>query len=238
MYFKKSENIARHALEIGCVPDDVRILDDYLAGRHRKSFTLFDAESKTGLGCCTEPLLNEYVQEGILREPKARHLCPLHTISLEIISADEGKCIDCDDIHLLSDCEKEMVYERIKPPDNSPVPAGTTQITHPTVTEEQQSFLQRVTSFIFENAVFIFRALLIAGLSAWLIPRIFSPSEQPTTTPLTSSNPVTPITASPTAAVSATISGSLLQQESSATLMSPQTPTGLTKSIHTPLPTE
>ena len=117
MRFKKSENIARNALEIGCDPDDVRILDDYLAGRQRKSFTLFDAKSKTGLGYCTEPLLNEYVQEGILRGPKERHLCPVHDISLEIINHIEGICIDCNDKHLLSDCETEMVYERIITPE-------------------------------------------------------------------------------------------------------------------------
>ncbi len=116
MYFKKSEDIARNAHLIGCNIDVVEKLDEYLARRNRDCFTLFDAKSKTGLGCCTEPLLNEYVQEGILREPKARHLCPVHGIGLEIISANEAKCIDCDDTHLLDECETEMLYERIQDP--------------------------------------------------------------------------------------------------------------------------
>jgi len=117
MHFKKSEKIARLALEIGCDPEDVETLDEYLAYPHREYFTLFDTKSKTGLGDCTEPLLDMYVEERILREPQARHLCPEHDIGLDAISDIKGKCIDCGKTYLLDDCESEMLYKRISTPE-------------------------------------------------------------------------------------------------------------------------
>ena len=131
MYFKKSENIARSAHLIGCDIDDVTKLDEYLARRNSYCFTLFDAKSNTGLGYCPELLLNEYVQEGILREPQARYLCPVHKIGLGINNAKEGKCIDCNDTHLLNDCETEMVYERLEDPEEWPPSDRTILIPPP-----------------------------------------------------------------------------------------------------------
>ena len=117
MHFKKSADIARNAHLFEFDIDDVTKLDEYLARRNVFCFTLFDAKTNTGLGSCAEPLLNEFVQVGILREPKARHLCPVHEIDLEIVNANEGKCFDCDATHLLDDCETEVVYERIATPE-------------------------------------------------------------------------------------------------------------------------
>lgn len=117
MRYKKSEDIARNAHLIGCTIDDVNRLDEYLAGLNHVYFTLFDVKSNTGIGDRAELLLKEYVKKRILREPRARYLCPEHEISLAIVNATEGKCIDCSDTHLLSDCDMEMVYERMEDPE-------------------------------------------------------------------------------------------------------------------------
>ena len=209
--------------------EEIEKLDKYLASPKRKQFDLFSVESHTGLGSRTKPLLNEYIKRKVISGPTRRYRCPIHEIELKPVNSQSAECTDCEAFYSLEDCREEMIYELIVSPDKLPVPAGTTQIVHSTVNEEQPSIKKRVISFIFENAVFIFRALLIAGLTAWLIPRIFSPSEQPSTTSPTSSSPVPTITASPTAAVSATINGTL-HQDSSVTLVSPQTPTARTES--------
>lgn len=203
MRFKKSENIARNTLEIGYDPDDVTILDNYLAGRHRDCFTLFDAKSKTGLGCCTEPLLDEYVQEGILREPKARHLCPEHDIGLAIINDTEGKCIDCGKTYLLDDCRSEMVYERLVTPDTWS--SGEPATTSVSADKEHTPWWKSDT---FKIAVFSAVATAILGFLGIAVTVFlhFNPVSPPTTN--LSSLPVTihvTLSQSPTSTATATI---------------------------------
>ncbi len=116
MYFKKSEDIARNAYVIGCGIEDIKKLDEYLAQRNRRYFSLFDVKSNTDIGNCAEPILNQYVKAGVLSKPQERYLCPIHDTDLEIVNINEGKCIDCNATHLLDDCETEMVYERRSKP--------------------------------------------------------------------------------------------------------------------------
>ncbi len=200
MHFKKSENIARKQLEIGCDPDDVTILDKYLAGRHRKCFTLFDAKSKTGLGNYTEPLLNKFVQEEILREPKARHLCPVHAISLKIINDIEGKCIDCNGTHLLSDCETEDLYERLVTPDTWS--NGDPVMTSISAVKEHTQWWKSDT---FKIAAFTATVDAIVGILSIAVSVLlhFNPVSPPT--PVSNSLPATvKVTPSPNPTITAT----------------------------------
>ncbi len=206
MYFKKSEDIARNAHLIRCDIDDVTKLDEYLARRNLYCFTLFDVKSNTGLGDCVELLLNVYVRENILREPKARSLCPVHDIGLEIINAKEGKCIDCDDTHLLSDCETEMVYERIGTPAtwSNVEPTTTSILDDKTETTWWKSVPFKIACFSVVATAFV--GVLNIAVTVFLH---FSPVSPPTPVlnSLTATIYITP--PSPTSFATATIVSSL-----------------------------
>ena len=116
MYFKKSEDIARKALETGLDIGDVRKVDAFLARRNLERFTLFSAASNTGLGNRSERMLNQYTQKGILGAPKPRYLCPVHSHDLKTVNDHEGRCVDCGKTYLVEECEREMVYERLQDP--------------------------------------------------------------------------------------------------------------------------
>ena len=204
MHYKKSEDIARNAHLFECDIDDVTILDEYLARRDRNCFSLFDAKSKTGLGDCTEPLLNDFVQDGILREPKARHLCPVHDISLEIVNDNEGRCIDCDDTHLLDDCETEMLYERISTPETW---SNSESVTSSVSSHKSETPFWKDKKWIAERIgipiILIVAGVIIRGALA-SPPATTDPIELPTRTVLVEVSSAPANTATPTVDIAPT----------------------------------
>lgn len=206
MYFKKSENIARNALDNRYAIDDVQKLDKYLARRNLNLFSLFDVKSNTGLGSHAELILKQYVKEGILREPEARYLCPVHNIALEQMNSETGNCLDCDCSYTLAVCVREMVYKRLQNPRKWSDAHSDTSIPPPTVGK---------TALLKDRRLHIgvIQALIVAGLGATValyihfnpiestgamlseIPDTIAPSAtlqtEPTSTPTQSSKPST-----------------------------------------------
>ena len=235
MYFKISDDIRRNSsFDI----EDIRKLDEYLARPNRKQFDLFSVESHTGLRSSAKPLLAEYIKRKVVSGPTPRYSCPIHDIKLKPVNKQTAKCTDCEALYKLDDCRKEVIYERIKPPDKMPVPAGATQIFHSTTTP-QPTVRQRLLESLGQHTVFTIRGvmvgIIVALLAAWLIPRVFPPSTNDTT-PTSSISAASPTNSNqPSHTVTASAKSQLLQ-DSTSTLAIAQTPTITSDANQTPSP--
>ena len=121
MYFNASERIA---LNTTTPRSTIEQIDAFLAQPDVKRFEPRQLQEKTHLNMDLSPLLQAYVQEGILKTEES-YLCPEHGISLRVTRKRVGECDDCGKGYPLEDCDRKFIYERVREPD-FPVEKSTT----------------------------------------------------------------------------------------------------------------